>query len=85
MAISSSSKHFINTDCFKQVLNRIWYNKLSRTDKSTFWILKFAISYSTFGLLAPCFMSYCDAEVMENNKLQTEHENDVHQVSVLKL
>jgi hypothetical protein len=76
VAISSRSKSFINTDCFSQVLNRIWYKKLSTTDKSFFWNLKFTISFLTLGLLAPFVMLYCPAEDITNDidKVSVSHE-----------
>ena len=82
MAISSCSKLFINTDCFNQVLNRIWYNRLLRTDKSFFGIVKFTISFLTFGLLAPYVMSYCPAEGVGKDNLPDNVHNDVHQVGL---
>jgi hypothetical protein len=85
VAISSRSKNFINTDCFKQVLDRIWYNKLSYTDMSFFWILKFTLSFLTLGLLAPCVMSYCPAETMVKAKLRENYQNDAHQVNFLRI
>ncbi len=83
MAISSRSKSFINTDCFSQVLNRIWYKKLSSTDKSFFWNLKFAISFLTLGLLAPFVMLYCPVEDITNDEQSENLPNDIHKVSVL--
>ncbi|UJR23620.1 hypothetical protein I4U23_026606 [Adineta vaga] len=75
MAISSQNKLFINTDCFSQVLKRIWYNKISCTDNSFFWILKFIISFFTLGLLAPCFISYYSAEIIGIHK-PSDHQQD---------
>lgn len=62
MAIASRSKSFINTDCFDQVLNRIWYKKLSRAEKSSFQYLRYAFAFFSFGLLAPWTLLYCSAE-----------------------
>ncbi|CAF0820629.1 unnamed protein product [Adineta steineri] len=79
VAISSESKLFINTDCFSQVLKRIWYNKISHTDNSFLWMMRFIISFLTLGLLAPLMMSYCLPEVIEKNKSSNNYQNDVHQ------
>jgi hypothetical protein len=84
VAISSRCKHFINTDCFEQVLNRIWSNKLSHADRSFFWYLKFAISLLTFGFLAPFFLPYFPGSIMETDDVQNEHENNDQKVSILK-
>jgi hypothetical protein len=82
VAISSHSKLFINTDCFNQVLNRIWYNKLSYSDKSFFTSVKFGISLLTFGLLAPCCMTYCLTEDIQKHELPQNYQYDADEVSV---
>ncbi len=85
VAISSCSKEFINTNCFKQVLNRIWYNKLSPTDSSFFRVLGFSLSVFTLGLLAPCVVSYCHGEDVQKDQLTENYQSDIHQVGISKI
>lgn len=75
-AISSSSKHFINTICFEQMLNRVWYNRISSSDMSFFWLLKFMISFLTFGIIAPYAMPYCRGEILGKNKIHNYYDSD---------
>lgn len=82
MAIASKSKLFINTDCFHQVLNRIWYNKLSRTKKSFFWYLRCAIAFLSLGLLAPVIIPYSPAEDAHTEEQLVDLRNNYDKVSI---
>jgi hypothetical protein len=85
VAISSCCKEFINTNCFKQVLNRIWYNKLSPTESSFFRVLGFSLSVLTLGLLAPCVVPYCHAEGVQQDKMPENYHSDIHQVGISRI
>ena len=84
MAIASHSKSLVNSDCFSQVLNRIWYKNLSSTDRSTFWNLRFLTSFFSAGLLAPFLMLYCPAEDAVDDKQSENLSNGTQKVCVLK-
>jgi hypothetical protein len=83
VAISSHSSHFINTDCFSQVLTRIWFNKLANMDESFFRSLKMITSLLTLGLLAPWLISYRLAENSDEVYLQDKNRDDSSKVTIL--
>ncbi|CAF1414384.1 unnamed protein product [Rotaria magnacalcarata] len=62
VAIAWSCSNFINANCFSQVLNRVWFNKLAQMNLSVLDVAKIIASLITCGLLAPWFISYRLAE-----------------------
>jgi hypothetical protein len=59
VAIATRSIPFINTICFNQVLNRLWYDHLDGSRLGTVWgTCKFTIHIATFGFLAPIYLDY---------------------------
>ena len=82
MAIASKSKLFINTDCFDQILNRIWYKKLSRAEKSSFQYLRYALAFLSFGLLAPWTILYCSAEDVHTEERSKSLQSGNNKVSI---
>ena len=82
MAIASKSKLFINTNCFNQVLNRIWYKKLSRAEKSSFQYLRYALAFLSFGLLAPWTILYRSTEDMNTEERLKRLQSANNKVSI---
>ncbi|CAF0952112.1 unnamed protein product, partial [Didymodactylos carnosus] len=59
VAISAESTKFLETACFDQVLNRVWYDKLTLLNQSALSSqLKLFGSIVTLGLTAPLFLEY---------------------------
>ncbi|CAF3888305.1 unnamed protein product [Adineta steineri] len=62
IAISSENTQLVGTACFDQTLTQVWYNQLSMTNNQTLTRPAQFLSIITFGLLAPCFISYRENE-----------------------
>ncbi len=64
MAISSESRKLLETACFDQTLNQVWYNKLSITNHQTSAKPLQLLSVLSFGLLAPHLIQYREIETV---------------------
>jgi hypothetical protein len=62
VAISSQSGKLLETACFDQTLNQVWFDKLSLTNQQSAAKLAQIPSILTVGLLAPVLMSFRDGE-----------------------
>ncbi|CAF0977303.1 unnamed protein product [Adineta steineri] len=62
IAISSENIQLVGTACFDQTLTQVWYNQLSMTNNQTLTRPAQFLSIITFGLLAPCIISYREKE-----------------------
>lgn len=62
IAIASQCGKLVETACFDQTLNQVWYNKLSLANEQTLGRLAHIPSIFTGGLLAPVFITYRNAE-----------------------
>ncbi|CAF0985839.1 unnamed protein product [Adineta steineri] len=62
IAISSENIQLVGTACFDQTLTQVWYNQLSMTNNQTLTRPAQFLSIITFGLLAPCIISYRENE-----------------------
>ena len=58
MAISSQSGKLLNTACFDQALNQVWYGKLSITNHRTMEKLVQLVTFVSLGFLAPFLIAY---------------------------
>ncbi|CAF2112767.1 unnamed protein product [Rotaria magnacalcarata] len=77
VAIACHCSRFINTDCFSQVLNRIWFNKLAPINLSAFSGVKMIASLMTFGLFAPLLITYS----LSQDTDEIDDRNEDHGVS----
>lgn len=75
VAISSNCSKFINTDCFSQTLNLVWFNKLAHMNFSLVNCMKILLSLMTFGFVAPWLISYRLAE--ETDEIYDQKENQI--------
>ncbi|CAM4831903.1 unnamed protein product [Rotaria magnacalcarata] len=75
--IACHCSRFINTDCFSQVLNRIWFNKLAPINLSAFSGVKMIASLMTFGLFAPLLITYS----LSQDTDEIDDRNEDHGVS----
>jgi len=64
VAISSESGKLLETACFDQTLNQVWYNKLSITNQQGSAKPFQFLSILSFGLLAPRFIHYREIETV---------------------
>lgn len=85
MAIASGCSRAVNTDCFSQALNRIWFNKLAHLTLTPFNVVKMAASLLTFGLLAPWLIAYRLAEETDEVYYQKEYPYDPKGVMLLPI
>ncbi|CAF3900565.1 unnamed protein product [Rotaria sp. Silwood2] len=58
LAISSASSKLLETACFDQTLNQVWFDKLSLSDHQLKAKASRILAIMTFGLIAPWFVSY---------------------------
>ncbi|CAF3258135.1 unnamed protein product [Rotaria sp. Silwood2] len=58
VAISSESVKLLETPCFDQTLNQVWFDKLALSNHKTSAKLLQIPSILTFGLIAPCIITY---------------------------
>ncbi|CAF1288501.1 unnamed protein product, partial [Didymodactylos carnosus] len=63
VAIATRCKSFINTNCFNQVLNRIWYNKLDNYNRQYSAKPNLCLAILTFGVTAPWLLNYRIKEI----------------------
>ena len=73
MAADANDKNFIGQPCCDQLLDNVWYDKVDPLSKAPY---KLILSICTFGLLAPCLLSFRQEKSAESelNPSQEKHE-----------
>ncbi|UJR29010.1 hypothetical protein I4U23_010228 [Adineta vaga] len=72
VAISSESGKLLETACFDQALNHVWFDKLGLTNRQASARLSQIPSVLTLGLLAPYLITYRKEEKYSTNEKQNE-------------
>lgn len=60
VAISTESRKVLETSCFEQALNQIWYNKLSLSNNQLKAKVSLILPLATLGFTAPWLVKYRD-------------------------
>lgn len=67
VAIASQTGKLLETACFDQTLNQVWFDKLALTNRPPSAKLAQIPSILTLGLLAPRFIKYREVEIQQAN------------------
>jgi len=58
VAVDADDKNFVGQPCCDQLLNNIWYDKMETFQSTLRQRFGLLLSFCTFGLLAPFFISF---------------------------
>ena len=77
VAVDADDKSFVGQPCCDQLLDKIWFGKIEPFQSSFRKRSALLLSFCTFGLLAPFFVSFREETLVEENFLNNRKRNSL--------